>query len=117
MLVAVLPGWAERTAMARVAAQQAARVAALSPDPAAGHAAGLAAAAQVAANHGVPSKDLVATITVPVDELGDPRRGGEVAVTVRVAIPVPDVPFTPPDLHWRWTVTHSERIDDYRSLP
>lgn len=118
MLVALFPGWAERSAVARVAAQEAARIAALADTAEAGRAAGEALVLRIAANHGVPPEEVVLTeVRVPVDALGDPLRGGEVVATVRVAIPVPDVPLGRPGRPlWR-TVTHRERIDDHRSVP
>ncbi len=117
LLVAVFPGWAERTAMARVAAQEAARIAVLADDAASGEAAGAAMALQVAANHGVPVGDLATTVAVPRDARGDPLRGGIGIATVTVAIRLPALPLTGAPRAFSWTVTHRERIDDYRSLP
>ena len=116
MLVAVFPGWAERTAMAKVAAQEAARAAALSESAAEGIAAGEALAAQIAANHGVPASELTTEISVPVDAAGDLMRGAEVTASVTVEIRMPALPL--PGTGWSIdrTITHRERIDDYRSL-
>jgi hypothetical protein len=118
MLVALFPGWAERTAMARVAAQEAARIAALADSVEAGQQAGEELVLRIAANHDVAPEDvLLAEVLVPVDALGDPLRGGEVVATVRVAIPVPALPLGLSAAPLRRTVTHRERIDDHRSLP
>ncbi len=116
MLVAIFPGWAERTAMARVAAQEAARAAALAESAPEGIAAGKSLAAQIAANHGVSAGDVSIDIAVPVDAAGDLKRGDEVLASVTVAIRMPSLPI--PGAAWSigWTVTHRERIDDYRSL-
>lgn len=116
LLVAVFPGWAERTAMARVAAQEAARVAALSESSGEGIAAGEALALQIAANHDVPPSEVSTDISVPVDSAGDLRRGGEVVASVTVAIHMPALPLTGSGWSVDWTITHRERIDDYRSL-
>jgi hypothetical protein len=118
LLVALFPGWAERTAMARVATQEAARAAALAVSAEEGRAAALALVEQIAVNHDVPLEDLLAAeVHVPVDATGDLLRGGEVVATVRIAIPTPAVPLLPTGATLSRTVTHRERLDDYRSLP
>jgi hypothetical protein len=117
LLVAVFPGWAERTAMAHVAAQEAARVAVLADEPSGGQAAGVAMARQVAANYGVPAADVSTTVAVPRDALGDLQRGGEVVATVAVVIRLPAMPLTGGARAFTWTVSHAVRVDDYRSLP
>jgi hypothetical protein len=118
MLVALLPGWAERTAVARVAAREAARIAVLADTPEAGRAAGEGLVVRIADNHDIPPEDLLQVqVLVPADPSGDLLRGGEVVATVRVAIPVPVLPLTGGvGPLWR-TATHRERIDDHRSLP
>lgn len=117
MLVAVFPGWAERTAMARVAAQEAARIAVLADDPDDGEIAGVAFADQIARNHGVPAQDLTTTVLVPRDPDGSPARGGEASATVSVVIRLPELALTGGAKAFSWSVTHAERIDDYRSFP
>lgn len=116
LLVAVFPGWAERTAMARVAAQEAARAAVLAEAPADAANAGRAMALQIAANHDVPEGDVTAEVSVPVDAAGDLHRGADVVATVTVAIRMPALPLTGAGWSVGWTVTHRERVDDHRSL-
>lgn len=118
LLVGVMPAWAERQSMARLAAREAARAAALASDATAGEAAGRALVAQIAANHGVPAADLVTVaVTVPRDAAGQPLRGGQVSATVAVRVPVTDLPLFGAVGGFTSTATHHEAIDLYRSLP
>jgi hypothetical protein len=117
MMVAVFPTWAERTSMARVAAQEAARVGALADTPAGGMEAGEAMAFQVAANHGVPPAEVSVAVGVPSDAQGDPDRHGVVTATVTVHIPLTALPMFGSAGGFSWTITHIEHIDRYRSFP
>ena len=86
-------------------------------EPAAeGITAGEALAAQIAANPGVSASELTTEISVPGDAAGDLLRGAEVTASVTVEIRMPALPL--PGTGWSIdrTITHRERIDDYRSL-
>jgi hypothetical protein len=117
MMVAVFPTWVERTSMARVAAQEAARVGALAETVTDGMSAGAAMAYQVAANHDVRADDLAVTVVIPSDAHGDPQRDGVVSATVTVRIPVTAIPLIADTGGISWSVSHHERIDRYRSFP
>lgn len=116
MLVAVMPTWAERQSMARLAAREAARLAALADDPASGEAAGSALALEIAANHGVTAAEAGVSVHVPVDAAGAPSRGGVVTARVEVAVPLVTVPGFGAVGGWRIVATHHEPLDRYRSL-
>lgn len=116
MLVAVLPGWVERQSMARLAAREAARVAALAGEPPAGEAAGRTLALEIAANHGVGPGEVAVDVHVPVDAAGEPLRDGTVTATVDVAVPLVVVPGFGTAGGWRLSATHREPLDQYRSM-
>ncbi len=113
LTVVVLPTWAERQSMARLAAQEAARTVVLAGDLGTGTAQGRALAERIAANHGMPGA--LRSVSIAAAE-GPLARGTTVTATVEVLIPVPDLPWVAGgDL--AWTVTHAEVVDPYRSLP
>lgn len=116
MLVAVFPGWAERQSMTRLAAREAARLAALADEPAAGEAAGSALALEIAANHGLDVAQVSVSVHVPADSAGAPLRAGEVTATVEVVVPLVVVPGFGTAGGWRVSATHHEPLDGYRSL-
>lgn len=111
VLVGLLPTWVERQAAARVAAREAARTVAV----AAGWQDGLAAARrivdEVAANYGVDPDQ----VGLQVD--GSLARGGTVTATVTVPVPALTVPAVGTVVGGTLTVTHAERVDDYRTIP
>lgn len=110
-LVIVFPTWAERQSMARLAAQEAARTVVLADDWAAGTEAGGRLAHQIARNHELEPDDLSISFT------GSLARGAVVRASVTVAFPLVAVPGIGDAGGWSWTVTHAERVDDYRSFP
>jgi hypothetical protein len=108
VLVASMPGWAERRHGATVAAREAARELVdrwpnADPDSA------VVVATEVAADHGIPAAD----IDVRVPSLGDVR-GGEVVVEVVVTMPAIGVRGVAVGT-WHYTARAVRRIDDYRS--
>jgi len=105
LTVLTLPTWVERQSMARLAAQEGARAAVLSADPAAAVGRAHRVAAEVAANHGAALDS--------VEVSGGLTRGGVVAVRVTVAMPAP---LLHDGLAWQWSTTHAESVDAYRSF-
>jgi Flp pilus assembly protein TadG len=110
-LVSVFPTWVERQSMARVAAREAARAVVLADSWDTGVLTAMERSDRVAANHGVAPADL----HVVVD--GALTRGASVTATASVEIPISIVPGFGSTGGFTWTVTHTERVDDYRSLP
>jgi hypothetical protein len=109
VLVATLPGWAERRHAATVAAREAARV--LERDwPNASPIAAELVARSIAGDHGVDGRD----VDVRVVAAGE-SRGSLVRVDVRVRMPAVDVPGLARVVGWTYTATSTRRIDDYRS--
>lgn len=109
-LVTVFPTWSERQSMARVAAQEAARTVVLADDWTEGTGAGGALATQIAVNHGLAAGDLAVVFAGALD------RGGAVTTTVTVPIPGITIPGIGEAGGFSWSVTHTERVDDYRSF-
>lgn len=109
ILVVSLPTWVERQSAARVAAQEAAREVVLADTWGEGTARGQAVAQLTAANHGLDG--------VAVSFSGSLERGAEVAARVTVEMPTLVVPGIGRVGAWRWTVTHTEQVDLYRSFP
>lgn len=111
MLVALIPRWIETKSMAELAAQEAARVFVLADDASTGQAAGTAIARQIADNHGVAGGSISVAYSGVLDW------GETVTAAVTVPMPILVIPgigtFATSDL----TISHSERVDDYRSFP
>jgi hypothetical protein len=108
VVVATMPGWAERRHAATVAAREAARDLAVnwpngSPDSA------VLVAIDVAADHGVDVGDL----DVRVPSVGE-ARGDEVVVEVEVTMPAIGVGGMSVG-SWHYTARATRRIDDFRS--
>jgi hypothetical protein len=108
VVVATMPGWAERRHAAKVAAREAARDLVDNwpngdPDAAA------LVATDVAADHGIDPADL----DVRVPSVGE-ARGGEVVVEVEVTMPALGVSGMSVG-SWHYTARATRRIDDYRS--
>lgn len=110
-LVSVFPTWVERQSMARVAAREAARAVVLADSWDTGVLTAMERAERVAANHGIDSADLHMVMD------GALTRGASVTATASVEIPISVVPGFGSTGGFTWTVTHTERVDDYRSLP
>lgn len=111
LLVVSVPVWSETQTTARVAAQQAARAAALAPDHAAAVHAATEAAAAVVANHG---RDLRAPVRVTT-EPGAPQP--QVRATVTVPMPAVALPLLADLTAIDWSVSSTQPIDLYRSVP
>jgi hypothetical protein len=109
VVVATLPGWAERGHVATVAAREAAR--ALARDWPNGNAAAAELVARsIASDHGVDDRD----VDVRVVAAGE-SRGSVVRVDVRIRMPAIDVPGASRVAGWTYTATSTRRIEDYRS--
>ncbi len=108
VLVATLPGWAERRYGATVAAREAARDLAdnwPNGDPVSA----TLVALDVAADHGID----VADVDVRVPSIGT-RRGDEVEVEVEVTMPAIGISGMSVG-SWHYTARATRRIDDFRS--
>ncbi|HEY5170169.1 MAG TPA: hypothetical protein VIK54_00420 [Acidimicrobiia bacterium] len=108
VLVATMPGWAERRHAATVAAREAARDLAdnwPNGDPEAA----VVVARDVAADHGVDAADL----DVRVPSVGE-ARGDEVEVDVEVTMPAIGVGGMSVG-SWHYTARATRRVDDFRS--
>ena len=112
ILLASLPTWWERQSLARLAAHEAARTMVLADDWDDGAARAQQVVAQLAANHQVPASNLAIT---GLD--GSLDRGAAVSASVTVAVPAMTVPFLVELPAFTRTVTHTELVDAYRSLP
>lgn len=110
VLVLSLPTWVERQSAARLAAQEAARAVVLADSLPAGLAAGEAAAAQVATNHGIDPADFSVSFS------GELARGQAITAAVDARFPALALPGFGDAAGFTWTVTHAEQVDAYRSL-
>lgn len=108
VLVATMPGWAERRHTATVAAREAARVL-VDTWPNGDASAAVLVATDVAADHGVDGSD----IDVRVLSVGE-ARGDEVVVEVEVTMPAIGVDGMSVG-SWHYTARAARRVDDYRS--
>lgn len=111
LIVITLPTWPERQTVARAAATEAARAAVLADSWEDGIAAGEEAVAQAASNHGFDASD------ISVSWAGSFERGGSITATVTVRMPALVIPGVTAVEAWTWSSSHTERVDDYRSLP
>ena len=108
VLVATMPGWAERRHAATVAAREAARDLVDNWPNATPEAAALVAIA-VAADHGVDATD----VAVRVPSVGEVR-GDDVVVEVEVMMPAIGVSGMSVG-SWHYTARATRRVDDFRS--
>jgi len=108
VIVATMPGWAERKHAATVAAREAANELAAAW-PASDPAIARLVATDVAADHGVDAADVL----VRVSSVGE-ARGDYVEVDVDVRMPAVGVGRMAVG-SWRYTARATRRIDDYRS--
>ncbi|HUH06478.1 MAG TPA: hypothetical protein VML96_01605 [Egibacteraceae bacterium] len=114
MLVLVFPTWIERQSAARLAAQEAARAVVLADDCADGRRSAALLVEEIAANHELADG---LTLTQPAGCAGELARGAIVTATVTVQMPLTAIPLIGRAGGFSWTVSHSERVDQYRSLP
>jgi hypothetical protein len=108
VVVATMPGWAERRHAATVAAREAARDL-VDNWPNGDAAAAVLVATDVAADHGIDASD----IDVRVPSVGE-ARGDEVVVEVEVTMPAIGVSGMSVG-SWHYTARATRRVDDYRS--
>ena len=108
VLVATMPGWAERRHAATVAAREAAREL-VNEWPGGDAAAAKLVAIDVAADHGIDASE----VEVRVPAVGT-ARGTEVVVEVEVTMPAIGVRGMSVG-SWHYTARAARRIDDYRS--
>lgn len=111
LLVITIPTWPERQTVARAAASEAARTAVLAGSWQEGTEAGAEVVALAAQNYGLDPGDLI------VSWDGAFARGESVTATVTVRMPALVLPGLTNVDPWTWSTSHTERIDDYRSLP
>lgn len=110
LLVVTLPTWIDRHAAARAAADEAARTLVLADSWDTGAANARTVVDEVAANHGLDPADLALEVT------GTFERGAEVTAHVTVTMPVTTLPLVGGVGGFSRTVSHTETIDQYRSL-
>lgn len=110
VVVLTFPGWVERTQAARAAADEAARTMVLADSWDTGSTRAQLVVDETATNHGFDPGDL----SLALD--GDWGRGAEITAHVTVAIPAVDLPLLGQIGSMTRTVSHTERIDQYRSL-
>lgn len=108
VLVASMPGWAERRHAATVAAREAAREL-VDQWPNANPDGATLVAVDIAADHGINAAD----VDVRVPSVGV-ERGDEVAVEVEVTMPAIGVDGMSVG-SWHYTARATRRIDDFRS--
>jgi hypothetical protein len=108
-LVGTLPTWAERSHAAAVAGREAARELQLHWPGGDADAAELVAR-YVAADHGIPARD----VTVRVLSAGI-APGDQIRVQISVRMPAIAVPGISRVASWTYTTVASVRVDDYRS--
>ena len=110
LMAILLPTWAERQTVARDAATSATRAAVLASTPEEAHAAGVAAAHRTVENFGLDPADITITWSGNLD------RGGSITANVTIRMPAllfPGIGSVDP---WSWSASHTERVDDYRSI-
>jgi len=121
IVVSIAP-WYERANMATLMAQEAARTMVLADDWQTGEQTARAVASEIAANHG-----FVATGWCPSrapgclwigfeGTAGTLQRGTEIEVIVEVPIPGVVVPGIGEVAEFQWSQSHTERVDDHRSI-
>jgi len=111
LLVLTVATWFERAAAARTAADEAARTVVLSDSWDQGAADAQAVVDEIAANYDLDPGDL----TLQLD--GDLTRGGTVTAHVTVHVPAAAIPLLGGIGNFDRTVSHTEQVDQYRSIP
>lgn len=117
LIVLSLPRWFERAELGRTLAQDIARTVARSVELESGAAAAEVLVAEAVRTAGVSSGPGCSTPCVRYRIEGDLERGRLITATVTVDMPGVFVPFVGTAEGISWSAVHSERVDDYRSLP
>lgn len=112
-----LPRWYERTDVARAVAQDVARTVARAGDLGVGLDAAATTAKAAAAAAGLSVEADCASACLHYRVEGRLDRGESITVSVTVDLPGMMVPLVGTITPGSWTAVHSERIDDFRSLP
>lgn len=123
VIVASIAPWYQRANMATLIAQEAARTMVLADNWESGEIEARAVALEIAANHGFPGGAWCASpasgcvsIVFGGTTPGVLQRGTEISIQVEVPIPGVVVPGIGDVAEFQWTQTHTERVDDYRSI-
>lgn len=103
--------WPERQEAARAAAAEGARAAVLADTYAGAVANATLIAGEVATNRGVPAGEFSVQVDTPAWDWGQP-----VTVTVTVGMPTLDIPGIGSWSATSWSVSSTQRIEDYRGL-
>ena len=123
VIVASIAPWYQRANMATLIAQEAARTMVLADDWATGEEDARSLAVEIANNHGFVASDWCGSpgpgclwIGIGGTSPGVIQRGSEVLVQVEVPIPGVVVPGVGDVAEFQWAQSHTERVDDYRSI-
>lgn len=123
VIVASIAPWYQRANMATLIAQEAARTMVLADDWATGETDARSLAVEIANNHGFVASDWCGSrapgclwIDIGGTSPGVIQRGSEVVVQVEVPIPGVVVPGIGDVAEFQWSQSHTERVDDYRSI-
>lgn len=111
LVALVVATWFERAAAARAAADQAARTVVNADTWEQGAADAQAAVDEVANNYDLDPNDLALQLD------GSLERGAEVTATVTVDVPAVGLPLVGGIGSFSKSVSHTESVDEYRSLP
>ena len=112
-----IPRWVERIELARGTAQDAARVVVRAPDLATGLERAQRLVETASTEAGVSRGDACSDDCMALSVRGVLERGAEVTAIVSIELPGVAVPFVGSLAATTWQARHSERVDDYRSLP
>ena len=123
VIVASIAPWYQRANMATLIVQEAARAMVLADDWDGGAAAARTLALEIAANHGFTEGDWCPSpqpgclwMSIGGSSPGQIRRGAEISVQIEVPIPGIVVPGVGDVAAFQWSQSHTERVDDYRSI-
>ena len=123
VIVASIAPWHQRANMATLIAQEAARTMVLATDWESGEIEARDLAVEIAANHGFDSNEWCSSpapgclwIGFGGNAPGILQRGTEISVRVEVPIPGVVVPGVAEVARFQWSQSHTERVDDYRSI-
>ena len=123
VIVASIAPWYLRANMATLIAQEAARTMVLADNWESGELNARAVALEIAANHGFSAGDWCPSpapgclsINFGGTTPGALHRGTEIVIQVEVPIPGVVVPGVGEVAEFQWSQSHTERVDDYRSI-